>query len=260
MISWVRLARRSDSLASWAAKRLTCTGSSAAWPRASPSRPIAPIGVFSSWLMFATKSRRTASSRYDSVRSSASSSMNRLPRRATRTERCRAASPSGPRDSSSSSVIGSSARRARSTTSTMRACTSVRFQTSPRVSARGDAVMTLLLGSSTTPADSSTWIICSTPSGTVVDATSAAMRPRRAASSTATTVPPPSSAPSARARGTSSAGSMATRLVTGDEPPECRKPSSRRRRREFTCGQESVHRRTARWQGLRRHPPTMKRT
>ena len=54
--------------------------------RASARRPMAPIGVFSSWLMFATKSRRTSSRRYDSVRSSASRSTKRVPSRATRTK------------------------------------------------------------------------------------------------------------------------------------------------------------------------------
>ena len=74
MISWVMRARRSASLVSRLAKRRTWSGSSAAWSSASASRLTAPIGVFSSWLMLATKSRRTSSSRYDSVRSSASSS------------------------------------------------------------------------------------------------------------------------------------------------------------------------------------------
>ena len=63
------------------------SGSSAAWSSASASRLTAPIGVFSSWLMLATKSRRTSSSRCASVRSSASSSTKRVPSRATRTSR-----------------------------------------------------------------------------------------------------------------------------------------------------------------------------
>ena len=85
MISCVIRARRSDSLVSRFANRRTCSGSSAAASSASASRPTAPIGVFSSWLMLATKSRRTSSRRYDSVRSSASSSTYRVPSRATRT-------------------------------------------------------------------------------------------------------------------------------------------------------------------------------
>ena len=43
------------------------------------------IGVFSSWLMFATKSRRTSSRRCASVRSSARRRTNRVPSRATST-------------------------------------------------------------------------------------------------------------------------------------------------------------------------------
>ncbi len=55
------------------ANRRTAVGSSAASCTASASRLSAPTGVFSSWLTLATKSRRTASSRRDSVTSSSSS-------------------------------------------------------------------------------------------------------------------------------------------------------------------------------------------
>ncbi|OUE13975.1 hypothetical protein CMMCAY01_13320 [Clavibacter michiganensis subsp. michiganensis] len=59
MISCVMRASRADSVVSRAAKRRTCTASSAHESSASARSPTAPMGVLSSWLMFATKSRRT---------------------------------------------------------------------------------------------------------------------------------------------------------------------------------------------------------
>ena len=64
--------------------RCTASGSSAASATASASRISAPIGVFSSWLTLATKSRRIASTRRSLVRSSTSTSTSRLPSGATR--------------------------------------------------------------------------------------------------------------------------------------------------------------------------------
>ena len=134
---------------------------------ASASRLTEAIGVFSSWLMLATKSRRTSSRRYASVRSSASSSTKRVPRRATRTRsRCRDRRTARARAVISSAIglavrahgcrRGRAARGARAP-----------LAHEPEARAPGDAFSTLFDGSSTTPADSqrlSTW---STPSGMV---------------------------------------------------------------------------------------------
>ena len=64
----------------------TASGSSAASSPPPTSSDSAPTGVFSSWLTLATKSRRTASIRRASVRSSTSSSTSREPSGATRAE------------------------------------------------------------------------------------------------------------------------------------------------------------------------------
>ena len=63
MIWPTRSASRADSTPIRPAKRRTASGSSAASSTASASSEIAPIGVFSSWLTLATKSRRVASMR-----------------------------------------------------------------------------------------------------------------------------------------------------------------------------------------------------
>lgn len=86
MISWTRLASRVASICIRPAKRCTASGSSAASATASESSESAPTGVLSSWLTLATKSRRTASIRRRSVRSSTSTRTSREPSGATRTE------------------------------------------------------------------------------------------------------------------------------------------------------------------------------
>ena len=63
MSSVTRLPSRLASLRILVPKRRTSAGSSAASSTASANSPIAPTGVFSSWLTLATKSRRVASSR-----------------------------------------------------------------------------------------------------------------------------------------------------------------------------------------------------
>ena len=91
--SWTRLVSRVASFCMRPAKRSTASGSSAASRTASESRESAPTGVFSSWLTFATKSRRTASMRRASVRSSTRSSTSREPSGATRAETASASPP-----------------------------------------------------------------------------------------------------------------------------------------------------------------------
>ncbi len=71
--SWTRSVSRDASWRIRPANRSTASGSSAASSTVSASRASAPTGVFSSWLMLATKSRRTSSTRRLSVWSSASS-------------------------------------------------------------------------------------------------------------------------------------------------------------------------------------------
>lgn len=70
--SWTRFVSRTDSYCIRPANRRTASGSSAAFSTVSASSHSAPTGVLSSWLTFATKSRRIASVRCMSVRSSAS--------------------------------------------------------------------------------------------------------------------------------------------------------------------------------------------
>ena len=62
------LARRSLSVSIRLANRWTASGSSEASVTASASSRMAPTGVLSSWLTLATKSRRTASTRFSRVR------------------------------------------------------------------------------------------------------------------------------------------------------------------------------------------------
>src|ERR1700742_1538706 len=123
------------------------------------------------------------------------------------------ASPIGPRERCTSSVMGSPERLTESTMAINSGCTSAWFQTRPNANAPGEAFTTVLDGSMTTPADSSVSRTWSTPSGTAVLMTSAASCPRRAAKTTRTTTPAPTRRPNTKARGTSVAGSIATRLV-----------------------------------------------
>ena len=70
--SWTRFVSRCASWRILAANRRTASGSSAASSIVSASRASAPTGVLSSWLVLATKSRLTSSTRRLSVWSSAS--------------------------------------------------------------------------------------------------------------------------------------------------------------------------------------------
>ena len=70
------------------ANRTTASGSSFASSTASASRFSAPIGVLSSWLTLATKSRRIASTRCTWVRSSARTTTSRDVSGATRACTC----------------------------------------------------------------------------------------------------------------------------------------------------------------------------
>ena len=74
IMSCTRLVSRDASCRIRPAKRRTASGSSAASSTVSASSASAPTGVLSSWLVLATKSRRTSSTRRLSVWSSTSSS------------------------------------------------------------------------------------------------------------------------------------------------------------------------------------------
>ena len=105
-------ASRSDSCCIRPANRRTASGSSAASGSASASSDSAPTGVLSSWLTLATKSRRTASTRRASVRSSTSTSTSgRAERGDPGQRRCRVAGRTGRGGSSSSASRISPSRR-----------------------------------------------------------------------------------------------------------------------------------------------------
>ena len=88
MICCTRRVSRSLSPCMRPANRTTASGSSFASATASASRLSAPIGVLSSWLTLATKSRRMASTRCASVRSSARTTISRDVSGATRAWIC----------------------------------------------------------------------------------------------------------------------------------------------------------------------------
>ncbi len=85
--------RRRFSLASLPRKVWTASGSSTAESAASARRPIAPIGVLSSWVMLATKSRRVSLNRRSAERSSPITTTAPLLRGTTRTASWTAGSP-----------------------------------------------------------------------------------------------------------------------------------------------------------------------
>ena len=111
MRSLTRLVRRCDSTCIRALKRCTASGSSLALCTASASSESAPTGVLSSCDTLATKSRRTASMRCASDRSSTSTSAAVGDSAATRTRACRIPLPSGGRRSSRSSSRITPSRR-----------------------------------------------------------------------------------------------------------------------------------------------------
>ncbi len=166
MSSWTRLIRRVASICMRPAKRLTASGSSAASMTASDSREIAPTGVFSSCDTFATKSRRTASMRRASVRSSTRSRTSREPSGATRAETARASPRPVPRRGRSSSTwrISPSRRVSRAMWS-MGSTASLPPRTSPRAYAAELALTTASPSSRTTAEERSTDRTVSTPGG-----------------------------------------------------------------------------------------------
>ena len=97
MMREVSSASRDASAVSRAAKMRTCGGSSAADSIASASRLTAPTGVFSSWLVFATKSRRICSTRSRSVMSRMTSRVSRGEIRVARTTTRRGSAGGAPR-------------------------------------------------------------------------------------------------------------------------------------------------------------------
>ena len=110
---------------------------------ASESRESAPTGVLSSWLTLATKSRRTASIRRASVRSSTSSSTSREPSGATRAETARASPRPVPRRGRSSSTCRiSPSRRVSRAMCSIGSTASLPPRTSPRAYAAELALTT----------------------------------------------------------------------------------------------------------------------
>ena len=97
MTSCTRWLSREASICMRSAKWRTWSGSSLAASTASASSDSAPTGVLSSWLTFATKSRRTTSTRRSSARSSMRTRIAPVPRGATRTRSSRSSRPSGGR-------------------------------------------------------------------------------------------------------------------------------------------------------------------
>ncbi len=133
---------------------------------ASESRESAPTGVFSSWLTLATKSRRTASMRRASVRSSTSSSTSREPSGATRAETARASPRPVPRRGRSSSTCRISPSRLVSRAIwSMGSTASLPPRTRPRAYAAELALTTASASSRTTAEERSTDRTVSTPGG-----------------------------------------------------------------------------------------------
>lgn len=166
MSSWTRLVRRVASFCIRPAKRSTASGSSLASITASESSDRAPTGVLSSWLTLATKSRRTASMRRASVRSSTSSRTSREPSGATLAETARASPRPVPRRGRSSSTwrISPSLRVSRAIC-IIGSTASLPPRTSPRAYAAELAFTTASASSSTTAEERSTESTVSTPGG-----------------------------------------------------------------------------------------------
>ena len=151
------------------AKRRTASGSSAASSMVSASRASAPTGVLSSWLMLATKSRRTSSTRRLSVWSSASSRMRpSVPSGATRTAKLVRRPPNELPDRSISPSRVCPSRRTCRTRASSSPTMSWPSLTRPNVRAAWLAISTLSAGSSTTAEEESTDRTDATPGGSLV--------------------------------------------------------------------------------------------
>src|SRR5580658_2042016 len=171
--SWTRLVSRCASWRILPAKRRTASASSAASSMVSASRASAPTGVLSSWLVLATKSRLTSSTRRLSVWSSARTRTSpppptAAPRGATRTAKLVVLPPSlGTGTSNSPSRISPSLRTWRA-----RAASSVTMSRSPltRPKARAAALArsTRSLLSTTTAEEESTDRTAAMPGGSLV--------------------------------------------------------------------------------------------
>ena len=252
MTSCTRRASRSDSCCIRPANRRTASGSSAASVSASASSDIAPTGVLSSWLTFATKSRRTASTRRASVRSSTSTRTRVEPSGATRASTSRVAEPNGPRRSSSSASRISPSRRTARTSSSSSSDSSRCSRTRPKEYAAGLARTTWSAASRTTVEDRSSARTSATPAGSAcgagchVDGLLVALagpeREHRAAPTSDADQP-----------ATSPASNASTPPIVGAPrgPGRCPRPRARVVRLLFTCGQAPVHARLARCAAVR---------
>ena len=166
MMREVSDARRWASAVSRDANTRTCSGSSAADSMASASRLTAPTGVFSSWLVFATKSRRICSTRSRSVMSRRTMRVRRGDTRVARTVTRRDSAGGAPRISRSVSAVTLAASRAFLATRRRSSLPSAAASTMPYGAAAEDAASTVD-EASTIAAGSS--MPCSTsriPSGT----------------------------------------------------------------------------------------------
>lgn len=178
--SCTRLVSRVASICMRPANRCTASGSSEASITASDSRDSAPTGVLSSWLTLATKSRRTASMRRASVRSSTSSSTSREPSGATRADTARASPRPVPRRGRSSSTCRiSPSRRVSRAIFSIGSTASLPPRTSPRAYAAELAFTTPSFSSRTTADERSTDSTVSTPGGSTASVCSEARVGRR---------------------------------------------------------------------------------
>ena len=152
MMSLMSEDRRVDSTIIRSAKRCTLSLSSAELRMASARSASAPTGVLSSWLTLATKSRRTASTRRSSARSSTRTTNVPDDSGATVARRSSMPRPSGGRRTRISRSWGTP----RSAQAWMSSCTSATAsasrRTSPRASARGVVRSTLPSASTTSEA------------------------------------------------------------------------------------------------------------
>ena len=202
-----------------AEKRSTASGSSGADWTASASSERAPTGVFSSWDTLATKSRRTASTRWASDRSSIMTSEAVDDNGATRTRACIATRPRGGRRSSSSSSRMAPSRRTCVTSATISGMSTRAPWLIPRFAASGDARSTVLSDPTTNAAPGRTARTRRIPSGTFGDGTPAGSaepvvgcacdsaderRPNKRSTNTPRTVPPRAPATNATVGSTTS--------------------------------------------------------
>ena len=204
---------RSVSRSIRSANRLTASGSSDASATASDSSRMAPTGVLSSWLTFATKSRRTSSMRRSRVRSSARARTRCEPSGATRAVTCRDGSPGRPMTSSTSRICPS--RRTCVMTWPSSGLTTWEPRTSPKAYAGADALTTTSALSTTIELLRRTDSTAATSGGTTGGSTVSATCCCRSLMCQASTAPPATTAPMIAARNAWNVGSTVSMVLPG---------------------------------------------